>query len=140
MRRQYGGGVTEGLAGIALGRPRLLLGAAIGLLAAFVRVGAAAPDRLAVGSEQLSGAPPHSFLLVTTGDAPVKSRVYGVALSTVTSQLHTDPAVAGVSRGPVSEDRHTTALVVDLRSHDPADDQRAAKRIAGSVDPGPLPL
>ena len=66
------------------------------------------------------------------------SAVYQVALDVLTSQAKSDPEVAAVRRGDVSEDGLTTVLEVYFRDDDTAEQQRAVDRISDALDPGPL--
>ena len=138
----------------AVRRPRALLGGAVALLAVCVLVAAGAPSALGVGApdaagtqsdeassdltDQLGHEAEPGMLIVTRGRDPVHSAVYQVALDVLTSQAKSDPEVAAVRRGDISDDGLTTVLEVYFRDDDTAEQQRAVDRISDGLDPGPL--
>jgi RND superfamily putative drug exporter len=138
----------------AVRRPRALLGGAGALLVVCVLIAAGAPATLGVGAPEAPGSqsdeaaadlatqlghePEPGMLIVTRGRDPVHSGVYQVALDVITSQAKSDPEVAAVRRGGVSEDELTTVLQVYFRDDDAAAQQRAVDRISSDLDPGPL--
>jgi trehalose monomycolate/heme transporter len=146
--------VLGAIAEAALSRPRAMLGGAAVVLVAFAVLAAGAPARLGVGTPETAGSqsaqaaddlaaslhrqPEPGMLIVTHGRDPVDSGVYRVALDVLTSQAKSDPDVAAVRRGAVSEDRRTTVLEIYFRDDDPAAQQRAVERISDALDPGPL--
>jgi len=142
------------VAEVALRRPRAMLGGAAALLAVLAIVAIGAPSRLGVGAPETSGSesdraaeqlsaslghePEPGMLIVTHGRDPVDSAVYQVALDVLTSQAKSDPEVAAVRRGQISEDGLTTVLEIYFRDDDPAVQQEAVDRISDALDPGPL--
>ena len=79
------------------------------------------------------------MLIVTRGRDPVHSGVYQVALDVLTSQAKSDPEVAAVRRGAVSEDGLTTVLagLFPRRRQRPSSNARS-KGSPDALDPGPL--
>ncbi len=129
------------LADLALRRPWALIAANLAVLAVATIVAAGTPGDLPVGSTGTDGAGEEADLVIaTTGDVPVHSGVYRVALRVISSQVRSDAAVSGLSQGPISEDGRSTSLLVTLRSADDSDRQAAVERIEGSIDSGPLRL
>lgn len=150
MVRALLGAVAEA----ALSRPRAMLGGAVVLLIVFALLALGAPGRLGVAAPEAGGSesdraaeevtealgrePEPGMLIVTRGRDPVRSGVYEVALTALTAQAKSDPEVAAVRRGPVSEDELTTVLEVHFRDDDPGAQQQAVERIEAELDPGIL--
>lgn len=132
------------LAGLALRRPWMLLGANLAVLAVALAVAAGAPDHVGVGSLALDEGSAQGrerqldLVIVTTGSEPVRSRTYRVALQAISLQVRSDAEVASVRRGPVSANGRTTALGVGLEPGSGVDHQHAIERIEDEIDPGPL--
>jgi RND superfamily putative drug exporter len=130
--------VAAPLADLALRRPWALLVGNLAVLVVAVALASGAPDRLGIGSLALSdGRAPPDLVVATTGEDPVRSRVYRVTLDVITSQIRSDPAVVSVRRGEVSRDSRSTSLIVALEG-DEGERQRSAQRIEERIDPGPL--
>jgi uncharacterized membrane protein YdfJ with MMPL/SSD domain len=140
--------VIKGLAELALRRPWALLGANLAVLAVAVAVAIGAPEHLGIGSLALddsaaSGQGHRSepdLVIATTGEAPVRSGVYRVALQAIALQVRSDASVASLRRGAISANGRSTTLLVSLNPRDPVDRQRAVERIEQEIDPGPLRL
>jgi uncharacterized membrane protein YdfJ with MMPL/SSD domain len=135
------------LSDLALRRPWVLLGVQLALLASLVAFAADAPGRLSTGSLSLdesgsasSGETDADLVIATTGDVPVRSRVYRVALQAISLQVRLDPEVASVRRGPTSADGRSIALLVSVNAAEESERQRAIERIEDEIDPGPLRL
>jgi uncharacterized membrane protein YdfJ with MMPL/SSD domain len=136
--------VAARLADLALRRPWALLGANLAVLAAATVLAVGAPDHLGIGSlvldREAPSRPAHGspdLVISTTGSVPVKSRVYGVALDVISSQVRADAEVAAIRRGGVSADGRSTSLLVYLGG-DEGDRQQGVERIESRVDAGPL--
>ncbi len=124
-----------------------MLAAQLAVLAVFLAFAIGAPERLGVGSLTLeeassagSGEAGADLVIATTGDVPVRSRIYRVALQAISLQVRLDSEVASVSRGPISADGRSIALLVSLAPEDETARQRAVERIEEEIDPGPLRL
>jgi RND superfamily putative drug exporter len=133
-------GTVAALADLAMRRPGALLVGNLAVLAAAVVLAAGAPGRLGIGAPTVKGEGGEraDLVVATRGSMPVRSGPYRVALGVISSQLRSDPEVASVRSGPVSDDRRSTSLVVTMASGDEAGRQRAVERIEQAIDPGPL--
>jgi hypothetical protein len=136
--------VARGLADLALRRPWALLAANLAVLAAATVLAVGAPDRLGIGSLALDEGAPAArngarpdLVIATTGNLPVRSGPYGVALRVISSQVRTDADVVALRRGRVSANGRSTSLLVSLGGGD-TEDQQAVQRIESGIDPGPL--
>src|SRR4051794_4343106 len=105
-------------------------------MAAALAVAIGGSSRLPIGSLAPSGDETEPDLIVaTTGDTPVDSGVYRVALRVISSQVGSDPAVASLRRGPVSDDGRSTSLLIAVNGSDD-DRKRTVERIESRIDPG----
>jgi uncharacterized membrane protein YdfJ with MMPL/SSD domain len=136
--------MLDALSDAAWRRPWALLGAAGALLAALLatavfgvsQVGAVLP---AVGDDGGDGAVADAdVVVVTRAGLGADSRVYRVALDVMTAGIEADVDVEKVTRGPVSDDKETTSLLVTLSSDDAGTVAAASERISEEIDPGPL--
>jgi len=132
---------VDRLADLASRRPRALLAGNLGALAAAVILAAGAPSHLGIGSLSVGETGKGTDLVVaTTGEVPVHSGVYRVALRVISSQIRSDPGVADLSQGPISGNGRSTSLLVTMAPEDDADRQAAVEQIKGEIDPGPLTI
>lgn len=126
------------LVDLALRRPWWLLVANLVVMAAALAVAIGGSSRLPIGSLAPSGTEAEPDLIVaTTGEKPVDSGAYRVALQVISSQVNSDPAVTSLRRGTVTADGRSTSLLVSLSGSDD-DRRRTVERIESRIDPGPL--
>jgi uncharacterized membrane protein YdfJ with MMPL/SSD domain len=132
--------VVARLVDLAVRRPWALLVANLLFLAAALAVAIAGANGLPIGSLAPSGstAVEPDLIVATTGEKPVDSAVYRVALRVISSQVESDSAVAQVRQGPVSTDGRSTSLLVSLNGLSATERQDAVEHIEAGIDPGPL--
>lgn len=128
------------LVDLAVRRPWALLVANLLFLAAVLAIAIAGANGLPIGSLAPSGstAVEPDLIVATTGQKPVDSAVYRVALRVISSQVESDSAVAQVRQGPVSADGRSTSLLVSLHGLNASERQDAVERVEAGIDPGPL--
>lgn len=131
------GGLGEALAA----RPRGALATGSALLAGTLALALGAPERLPAGPIQVEGGAAPAEFVVRARDPrgapalPADSRVRRIALDVISSRLRADPAVERVE---AARSREHADLVVTLAPDGWSERLAAVRRIAASIDPGPL--